>query len=275
MKSEVRLQVLICTYGVDGIRRVAECRHEAVDGVEYIVAWQMPDDDVMLPEELQRPDFKIVRTATKGLSRNRNIALDAATAPLLLISDDDVTYPEGALARLIDEFDRRPEADFITFMYDGGGWQRDYPDHEFDFNHVPKGYYVTSFELALRRERISGMRFNEWFGIGAPYFPCGEEDIFIYDITHKGLRGVFLPITLASHRHSTTTDRIGATPPALAAGGAVTMRLSPLTWPARLIWRALRGATNGASPMRFLTSSFYGAYYALRHRVFYKIIVDT
>lgn len=268
MTSGVKLQVLICTYGSDGISRVAECQHPHIEGIEYLVAWQTPDGELPLPPELMRDDIRIVRSHTRGLSINRNIALQAATAPLLLISDDDVTYLEGTLLRLISEFECRPNTDFITFMYDGGPWQRSYPDHEFTFDRIPKGYFVTSFELAFRRERVAGLRFNRWFGIGAPYFPCGEEDVFVADMLSRGLKGTFLPLTLATHRHATTTQRIGTDRAALAATGAVALHVNPLTWPARLMVRALRGDANGVSALRYLSATFYGAYYALRHRVF-------
>ncbi len=52
MNSEVRLQVLICTYGEAGIKRVIGCDHQPCEGVEYLVSWQQPDTDLPVPREL-------------------------------------------------------------------------------------------------------------------------------------------------------------------------------------------------------------------------------
>ena len=77
----IKLQVLICTLGEAGIQRVAKGEHPHVPGVEYLVSWQLPDGDVAIPDELSRPDFKIIKNTTRGLSRNRNLSIAAATAP--------------------------------------------------------------------------------------------------------------------------------------------------------------------------------------------------
>ena len=175
--SEIELQVLICTFGKAGIRRIAEASHPRIPGVEYIVSWQLGDSDGSIPASLQRDDFRILLSDTRGLSRNRNIAIDAATATICLIADDDLSYDPDAFRNIIDVFKADPQLDIAAFRYSGGD-SKHYPDHEFDLRRPPKGYYITSFELAFRRKRIaaSGIRFDLRFGIGAE-FPSGEENI--------------------------------------------------------------------------------------------------
>lgn len=54
-----RLQVLVCTLGAEGIRRVCASSHPEVDGVRYLVSWQQPDGHVDVPEEIKkRNDFE-------------------------------------------------------------------------------------------------------------------------------------------------------------------------------------------------------------------------
>lgn len=236
---DIILQVLICTFGKDGINRIAKSSHPVADGVEYLISWQT-DTDYPIPPELERDDFKIHTTFTKGLSVNRNIALSKATAPLLLISDDDVDYSSEGLAAIIESFKSNPEADIIAFMYDCTTSTKTYPSELIDLGNPPKGYYISSIEIALRRESVQDkIWFNENFGIGAT-FPSGEEDLFIKDCLDAGLKGIFLPITIAKHDGTTTSDRNLMLASRPQTKGAVFLRLHPWSWPLRMLAHARR-----------------------------------
>lgn len=238
--ESIKLQVLICTLGEAGIQRVAKGEHPYVPGVEYLVSWQLPDGDVAIPNELLRPDFKITKNTSRGLSRNRNLSIAAATAPYCLISDDDLDYFADNIAKIIDIFDKNPKLDIATFKYSGADTKQ-YPDHSFNLSKPPKGYYVTSFEIGFRQESIlrSGIRFNEKFGIGAK-FPAGEEDLWIHDLLKKKLKGYFFPITIAHHPGETTGTRRATDPDIIRTKGAVFAHTHPLTWPLRMLTHAIR-----------------------------------
>ena len=236
------LQVMICTYGQEGLKRVAASSHPKVEGVEYLVCCQLgPDgEDAPAPKALDRDDFKLLTTLTRGLSVNRNIALSQATAPLLLISDDDVDYTEEGLLAIIDAFRAQPDMDILTFRYASASHSKYYPVLRCDLSTPEKGYFVTSFEIAIRREAIQGkIWFNENFGIGAG-FPSGEEDIFIKDCLDAGLKGMFVPITIARHDSTTTSERNLMLASRPQTKGAVFLRLHPRQWPLRMIAHALR-----------------------------------
>lgn len=272
MGGDSRLQVLICTFGAEGIHKVADGLHPKINGVEYLVSWQA-SEGVELPDALYRDDFKIYRTSTIGLSKNRNHALSKATAPLLLISDDDVDYiPEG-LTVVMAAFDQNPDADILTFMYDSILSKKKYPDHKFDLNNPVKGYFVTSIEIALRSEAVKGkVWFNEKFGIGAP-FPSGEEDIFIRDCLDAGLTGQFLPITIARHDGTTSSERNLKMPSRPQTKGAVFLRIHPEDWFLRMIMHAIRELPqwvkgNVPSPIAYCYNWIKGAYKARRMKVF-------
>ncbi len=239
-KHTAELQVLICTFGEEGIRRVANGIHPALDGVEYLVSWQA-SDGVEVPKALaSRSDFIISRTDTTGLSKNRNHAFSVSTAPLLLISDDDVDYRPEWLRTILTEFASHPEADIIAFRYESEIAGKHYPAREASLSSPPKGYFVTSFELALRRQSAVGkIVFNENFGIGA-FFPSGEEDVFVKDCLDAGLRGIYLPLTIARHAGSTTSGRNMMSPDRPRTKGAVFLRLHPRDWPLRMAVHALR-----------------------------------
>ncbi len=230
---------MICTYGKDGIERVAAANHPHTEGVEYLVSWQK-DGASDIPTALLRNDFKIVASDTKGLSKNRNIALSNATAPLLLVSDDDVVYTKERLHAVIDAFDTHQEADILTFRYESSSHSKFYPALQCDLSTPEKGYYLTSFEIALRKDSVRGkIWFNENFGIGA-LFPSGEEDVFIKDCLDSGLKGLFIPLTINRHDGTTTSGRNLMLPSRPQTKGAVFLRLHPRQWPLRMVAHALR-----------------------------------
>ncbi|MDE6340745.1 MAG: glycosyltransferase family 2 protein [Muribaculaceae bacterium] len=233
------LQVLICAYGPDGLERVKKSAHPQTDGVEYLVSWQTeeyPPATVIY----ERNDLTIVTTGTKGLSVNRNTALSLASAPLILIGDDDADYSEDGLRNVMEGFKENPDADIIAFRYESTSSAKSYPSHSFSLSKLPKGYYISSIEIAFRREAVQGkIWFNEHFGIGAT-FPSGEEDIFITDCLQRGLNGIYLPRTVTRHDGVTTTGKSLALASRARTKGAVFLRRHPHDWPLRMIVNAAR-----------------------------------
>lgn len=274
-KGSPVLQVMICTYGREGLQRVAKAAHPRMDGVEYLVSWQIRPEEATdsAPKALERPDFRIFSSLTKGLSVNRNIALSRASAPILLISDDDVDYTEDGLQTVIDEFARHKDTDIFTFRYVSASHSKDYPLHKCDLASPEKGYFVTSFEIAFRRHSVQGkVWFNENFGIGAP-FPSGEEDVFLRDCLDSGLKGIFIPKTIARHDGTTTSERNLMLPSRPQTKGAVFLRLHPRQWPLRMIAHAIRELPlwrKGLvpSPIAFCRGWLKGVRLARRLKVF-------
>lgn len=278
-KESVSLQVMICTYGQEGLKRIASSAHPKVEGVEYLVSCQI-EGYFTIPKGLNREDFKIISTSSKGLSVNRNHALSRASAPVLLISDDDTDYSAEGLKNVIDAFRNHPDADIITFRYDSSINKKFYPAHSVSLSNIPKGYYISSIEIALRRHSIQGkIWFNENFGIGA-MFPSGEEDIFICECLNAGMKGIFVPITIARHDGSTTSERNLMLPSRPQTKGAVFLRLHPHSWPLRMAAHALREIPqwrNGhtPSPISYCKNWITGVIKAKKNKVFQKSSPST
>lgn len=273
MDDKVELQVLICTYGREGIERVAKANHPQVKGVRYLVSWQMPEGDIPVPDDLNREDFDIVKTTTRGLTRNRNIALREASAPLCLISDDDVSYSEFQLRDVIKSFSQYKNADVITFRFNTKEGPKNYPDTSFSLHHQPKGYFASSIEIAFRREKVmeSKVLFNEHFGIGAEFI-AHEEIVFIHDILKAGLTGIYLPITIAEHPSQSTRDISSDSPLFIRAKGAAFIYSHRFTWPIRMILHAMRhkpaeisgSSSSSLSRYKFLREWIKGALQAYK-----------
>ena len=270
--QDIVLQVMICAYGPDGIERVAKGVHPATEGVEYLVSWQT-DGNYHIPSQLDRDDFKIITSPTKGLSVNRNIALSQATAPILLIGDDDADYTEAGLKTVINAFRSHPDADIIAFRFDSISTHKTYPKTQVSIATPPKGYYISSIELAMRRDSVKGkIWFNENFGIGA-LFPSGEEEIFVKDCLNASLKGIFIPETIVRHDATTTCGRNLRDASRPQTKGAVFLLLHPYSWPLRMLVhtaRELPAWMKGCvpNPFSYLKNWLKGAFIAKRRHVF-------
>ncbi len=272
IETHIELEVLICTYGADGIKHVAQCKHPEIPEVSYLVSWQA-SDGIDVPYALQREDFKIFRTDSKGLSKNRNHAFSKSTAPFLLISDDDLDYTEKGLKSVIESFHKNPNADIITFRYDSIHNKKQYPYKKVSLQYPSKGYFITSFEIALKSDSIVGKKwFNENFGIGAT-FPSGEEDVFIKDCLNADMIGIYLPITIVRHEGTTTSERNQMLASRPQTKGAVFLHLHPHDWPLRMISHALREIPlwrKGMvpSPLSYCINWLKGAFRAKKMKIF-------
>ncbi len=210
--------------------------------------------------------MKILRNPGIGLSQNRNFALDHATADIVVIADDDLRYlPEG-IERLRTLFEADPLLDALLLRYvdTQGHCEKVYPGEPVLLSgRYPKGYFVTSMEIALRRRgRAAGMRFCEQLGIGAPVLKSGEETLFIHRLIQSGGRVLLYPATLCVHSGPTTGLRRVTDRGVYRGMGALTSVLYPFTFPLRFIVIAARGSRRGQ--MKFFEAVcqfFYGAYY--------------
>lgn len=205
----MQLEVQICSYGRDGLDRLAQMNLPHVKNVAYTVCLQWESDlPPVIPVQLEREDVKVLFHASKGLSANRNFGLRHATGDIILIADDDLVYDEDGLNAVIRAFQDNPAIDFATFMFQGPSGKK-YPGRSFSFSDgIPKGYFLTSFELALRRRSLpEHIRFSELLGVGTPLFGSGEENVFLMHLVGCGLNGRFFPTIIVQHPGPTSGSK--------------------------------------------------------------------
>lgn len=257
----MRLQVLIATYGDDGLRRTASMSLPAIDGVSYLVSCQIGEGAApAVPTALQRPDIRVIMTEGRGLCANRNRLLEAADAEYVLTADDDMSYTEGQLRAALDNLG---EVDITTFRIEGAG-DKIYPTSRMDLTHgMPRGYCPSSVEIALRMDAVrrSGLHFCTLFGIGAPVLGCGEEDILIWNARRLGMSIEYVPTVIGRHMGGPSTGQRTPTPAVWRARGAVLHLTHPYSGWLRIVRQALR-----AHSLEALRLMMAGAVYAVRHR---------
>lgn len=270
-----KLQLLIAAYGREGLERVASYAHPQTEGVEYLVGWQMPGIDnpesiINSFESFHRPDFHILWHNTTGVARNRNFLLDNASAPLALLSDDDVSYTSEQLKKVIAAFERYPEVGFITLRYSADDpWQKKYPGNgDFNLKCPPRFYYSGAIEMAFRLNviRAAGIRFNEHFGFGKDEFLSGEDTVFMHSALRKGINGIHVAEVICHHHGGPSTcNREGNNARFIESKGAIVSWLHPLSWPLRMLTQAQR--CSSMSKATFIRAWLCGVWKAKKRRI--------
>lgn len=134
---------------------------------------------------------RMLSTDTVGVGINRNLALQLSKADILLFSDDDITYYDGALQRAAEAFERFPDADVIFFGIDmtRNGQVFDKRRNQNQRIYLWNALHFGAARMAIRRDAVVKHRlaFSTLFGGGCIY-GHGEDTIFIRDCFRCGLR---------------------------------------------------------------------------------------
>lgn len=261
---EPRLQILICTTA-GRFASINPAGLPQVRGIEYLVSCQNPDGIPVSDPTIGRDDIRTVFSASKGLSNNRNTAFDAASAPYLLIADDDLEFNADGLREVIRRFDSDPDLAILT-VRSVRPEKTVYPPDGHDISKPFRFYEAVSFEIAVRREAVlvRHLRFSPLAGIGAPYLIAGEENLFIHHALKAGLKGRFADIAVAIHPGRTTGFRLAGTPELLRTKAAVCrITLGPIPTLMRLPLMAWR---EPAPFFKALSALIQGYIYAIKHR---------
>ena len=153
-------------------------------------------------EQIDGNMVKVVTTDTRGLSKNRNIALahtDAA-AKYLMFSDDDLCFYDGYEQTVLSAFEEFPDADAIKFNL------RCVSERQLSMATITAAHRVNRREvtawgvcvLAVKADvlRQADLRFNERFGTGTPNY-CGEDSIFLQELFKKRRKVYAHPAVIA------------------------------------------------------------------------------
>ncbi len=271
--TPLSIEFLICTID-ERIANVEDMMPPPQAGVSYLVSWQRTSpqsQSIPLPAALeQRNDVRVVCTTSRGLSANRNNAFRHAEADILVIADDDCRYSPENIHRLRTAYAVHPQAKIILAQLttsDGSSCKR-YPSEVFDYRHIPKGYYPSSWEITMRKEAAL-IPFDTAFGIGAPRFGCGEEEVWVHDASHVfGPQCVvYVPFTLGTTSPATTGARFLADKSVQRAKGAVLRIIhGPFGATLRVIRTALAAPVTLPSRFLLLKEMLVGIS-TVRHRV--------
>ncbi len=183
---------------------------------------------VLIANQAERYDYvtqtfawgtaEMVTTPSRGLAKNRNIALEcsAADAEYILFADDDMVFTDGYEALIMEEFARHPEAKAIKFnIYDLSQTRKIGMHYTGPFKKATRRNITASgvCALAVKREVImrGNLHFNETFGAGTENY-CGEDTIFLQEMVNKKIPLYLSSVEVAGIDQSESTWFEGRTP---------------------------------------------------------------
>ena len=208
---------------------------------------------------------KMVSTNSRGLSRNRNIAIVHAeqSSELFVFSDDDLIFNDGYEQLILNEFEKFPEAEAIKFNL-----------HDISDTRKISMRRIQKFEKATRKNMSSSgvcglvvrqdvmkkysLFFHENFGTGTENY-CGEDTIFLMELIEKKVQVYRSPVDIAGIDQTESTWFHGHDEQFFMTVGKVLGSIYPRLSYILIIRSAWKAYKRNDSGMRFIKilSSYY------------------
>lgn len=139
----------------------------------------------------------------RGLTKSRNLAISMSDADICLLCDDDEKFVPDYEKKILDAYERLPQADVIIFrMCDRPSA---FPNQIMRLK-FPKTMHVSSWQISFRRERLlaAEVKFDELMGAGTGN-GAEEELKFMTDCQKAGLQIYYVPEEIASVAQAEST----------------------------------------------------------------------
>lgn len=150
---------------------------------------------------------RMITTTTRGVGKNRNIALSYADADYCLFADDDVRYCDDMEQIVLSEFQNYPNADIFVFHFDSDDPVRKQKKYDMTRRHrmterMPWG----SCRIAIKYSAIqkANLWFTTLFG-GGCMFPSGEDSLWLSEAKKAGLRFYVSDKTIGTVSYATSS----------------------------------------------------------------------
>ena len=175
-------------------------------------------------------NVKMITTPTRGVGLNRNIALMASDADVLLFADDDIVYNDDMHEGVLNAFSRLPDADVIIFGIDivKGGAVVEKRNTEIRRLRIWNSMRYGTCRMAVRRKALieNNITFNQCFGGGCE-FSSGEDTLFLKACFDHGLKVYSYSYNLGACCKDTSTWFVGHNEKFFYDKGVLIRRLFP------------------------------------------------
>lgn len=197
---------------------------------DIIICHQITNGNVYTYPEGLGENIKIIPKLEKGLSKSRNVLLNAAiegNADYIIISDEDVEYEVDNLSvfveDLISNVNINSHYQFKSITPDGRD-RKKYPIDRYELGLLDI-FKVSSIEMCLNIDLLVKDRimFDENFGLGADY-PVGEEAVLLADVVKRKQKITFIPIAITIHPIESTGLQLFTQPLMVISRGAMFRR---------------------------------------------------
>ncbi len=246
-----KVQVLVTTMHQKDFSKYIEMNLQT----DAVIANQA-DSEFVEEIEINNSKVRLVTTTTRGLSKNRNIAIDNISndSQYIIFSDDDLKFYDGYESVVAKEFEQNPMADAIKFNLNC------ISKRQLSMKPITKlkkafRREVTSFGvcgLAIKKEVLlsKGLRFNERFGSGTDNY-CGEDTVFYQRLFKKKISLYVSPEYIADIDQSNTSWFDGYNERFFTVGGMVINECYPVLSFALVLRSAIKAYKRGKTDLSF------------------------
>lgn len=144
-----------------------------------------------------------ISTTERGLSRSRNMAIANATADVCLICDDDEVLCDDYYDTIVRSYETNFGFSFLTFNLRDR--YRTFPSKSHRIGFIG-ALQLASWQITFKREDILTHNLSFDIEMGAGVTMGGsEENKFILDCLHSGLKGKYMPTIIGSVSQASST----------------------------------------------------------------------
>ncbi len=200
---------------------------------------------------------KMISTETRGVGKNRNLALIYASADVCLLADDDVRYNDDVEERVLAEFEAHPDADIMIFFFESDDPTRKQPQYAETKRWRSPRHPWGAIRIAFRLDSVK--KANLWcttlFGGGCT-FPSGEDSLWLKAARKAGLRFYVSKETIGKVSYATSTWFTGYDEKYFYGIGACYAAMNSKTTFAKFLYTLLRtrgdGNMTAAEKLKFM-----------------------
>lgn len=247
-----KLEVLVTTMHQSDFSKYTEMNLQT----DAILANQA-DDNFTEENVINSSRVRLVTTSTRGLSKNRNIAIEniSEDTELIMFSDDDLVFCDGYENIILDEFSRHPEADAIKFNLNCISERKLSMRPIEKFKKVGRRE-VTSFgvcAMVVRKNVLieNDLKFNERFGSGTKNY-CGEDSIFLQEMFKNKVSFYVSPRYIADIDQSMTSWFEGYTEQYFTVSGMIINECYPVLSFILVLRSAIKAHRRGNTKLSLL-----------------------
>ena len=196
----MKFSFIICT--MNRTKELDECissiYEQSYDNYEIIVIDQSDVINNMIKKKFN--NIKYIHSTKKGLSYNRNLALEYVTGDYCILMDDDAKYKKDNLKianKILCDNDYDVLSGIIIDPISHMKFDKKYPDIEKEIN----GFgllHLPSAGLYIKRNILFEYRFDEMFGVGSTY-GCGEETDLLLRMKYDKKKVYYTPNIVIYH----------------------------------------------------------------------------
>lgn len=187
---------------------------------------------------------KMITTATRGASINRNIAITYAGADIVIFADDDQVFVDGYEKTVLSEFDKCPKADAVKFFVESTN-----PERPLSYKRASVFQKATRTSmmsagvhcLAVKREFLvkNNVFFDASIGPGREIY-CGEDSVFINTLFKRGAAIYHSPELISYVKQEDSSWFCGYTEQYFVSCGYIYGRIYGILAPLACLRRAYR-----------------------------------